>query len=91
MSKPPDLLIVNGTVVTMDDCGTVIENGAVAVSGDSVESVGPVREVDPKNAARVIDAQGGIVMPGLINTHTHAAMTCFRGLADDMELMTWLN
>ena len=39
----------------------------------------------------VIDARGGIIMPGLVNTHTHAAMTCFRGLADDLPLMTWLN
>lgn len=91
MNPSHDLLIVNGTVVTMDKSGTVIENGAVAVSGDSIESVGSARDVEPKNAARVIDAAGGIIMPGLVNTHTHAAMTCFRGLADDMELMTWLN
>ncbi len=87
----PDLLIVNGTVLTMDKEGTVMENGAVAVSGDRITSVGQGTEVDVKNAALVIDAEGGIIMPGLINTHTHAAMTCFRGLADDMELMTWLN
>ncbi|MFP3999079.1 MAG: amidohydrolase [Desulfobacterales bacterium] len=86
-----DLLIVNGTVVTMDKTDNVIENGAVAVSGDTIESVGPSDKVDPKNAARIIDAGGGIIMPGLVNTHTHASMTCFRGLADDMELMTWLN
>ncbi|MFP4667886.1 MAG: amidohydrolase [Desulfobacterales bacterium] len=91
MSKSQDLLIVNGTVVTMDEAGSVIENGAVAVSGDAIESVGPSEKVNPKNAARIIDAKGGIIMPGLINTHTHASMTCFRGLADDMELMTWLN
>ncbi|MBS3732734.1 MAG: amidohydrolase [Desulfobacterales bacterium] len=86
-----DLLIVNGTLVTMDEADTVIENGAVAVSGDAIGSVGPADTVDVKSAARIIDADGGIIMPGLVNTHTHAAMTCFRGLADDMELMTWLN
>ncbi|MFO7860019.1 MAG: amidohydrolase [Desulfosalsimonas sp.] len=87
----PDLLIFNGTVLTMDDRGTVIQNGAVAVSGDSIVSVGPAEKTDIRGAARVIDANGGIIMPGLINTHTHAAMTCFRGLADDMNLTTWLN
>ncbi|MFW6011610.1 MAG: amidohydrolase [Desulfosalsimonas sp.] len=91
MSKSHDLLIVNGTVVTMDEDDRVIENGAVAVADDIIESVGPAEKVNPKNAARIIDANGGIIMPGLINTHTHASMTCFRGLADDMELMTWLN
>ncbi|MGD8901920.1 MAG: amidohydrolase, partial [Desulfobacterales bacterium] len=43
------------------------------------------------SASEVVDARGGIIMPGLINSHTHAAMTCFRGLADDLPLMTWLN
>ncbi|MDO9263994.1 MAG: amidohydrolase, partial [Desulfosalsimonadaceae bacterium] len=43
------------------------------------------------HALKTIDAHGGVIMPGLINTHTHASMTCFRGLADDMELMTWLH
>ncbi|MCF8111218.1 MAG: amidohydrolase [Desulfobacteraceae bacterium] len=91
MSESHDLLIVNGTVVTMDEDDRVIENGAVAVADDTIESVGSAGKVNPKNAARVIDANGGIIMPGLVNTHTHASMTCFRGLADDMELMTWLN
>ncbi len=91
MPDSHDLLIVNGTVLTMDGADTVIENGAVAVSGNTISSVGPEESVDVKRSARIIDAEGGIIMPGLINTHTHAAMTCFRGLADDMELMTWLN
>ncbi|MBS3809643.1 MAG: amidohydrolase, partial [Desulfobacterales bacterium] len=91
MPDSHDLLIVNGTVLTMDGADTVIANGAVAVSGNTISSVGPEENVDVKRSARIIDAEGGIIMPGLINTHTHAAMTCFRGLADDMELMTWLN
>lgn len=86
-----DLLVVNGTVVTMDASDTVIENGAVAVSGDRIGWTGPAEKSATQRAARVIDARGGIVMPGLVNTHTHAAMTCFRGLADDMDLMTWLH
>ncbi|MFW6334760.1 MAG: amidohydrolase [Desulfosalsimonas sp.] len=91
MDRNHDLIILNGTVVTMDGSDTVIENGAVAVSGNTIEAVGPAEHTNPKNAARVIDASGGIIMPGLVNTHTHASMTCFRGLADDMDLMTWLH
>lgn len=91
MSQSYDLLIVNGTVVTMDELDTVIEKGAVAVSGGVIDSVGPESSVKTEDGVHVIDAQGGIIMPGLVNTHTHASMTCFRGLADDMDLITWLN
>ena len=90
MNRVDDIIIVNGTVLTMDAADTVIENAAVAVSGENIAYVGPADGVDVRNAAHVIDANGGLIMPGLINTHTHAAMTCFRGLADDLELMTWL-
>lgn len=85
-----DLLITNGIVLTLNDRFDVIENGAVASLNDRIVSVGPVGEFDRWQIARKIDARGGIIMPGLINTHTHAAMTCFRGLADDLPLMTWL-
>jgi 5-methylthioadenosine/S-adenosylhomocysteine deaminase len=53
--------------------------------------VGPSADATAWRAAQQIDARGGLVMPGLVNAHTHAAMTCFRGLADDLPLMTWLN
>lgn len=86
-----DLVIANGTVVVMDEADTIIENGMVSVSGDRITALGQGSGGDLKSQAKVIDANGGIIMPGLINTHNHAAMTCFRGLADDMELMTWLN
>jgi 5-methylthioadenosine/S-adenosylhomocysteine deaminase len=89
--KSADLLIVNGTVLTLDSNDTEISNGAVAVSKDSITAVGPAAEFSDWSASRVIDAGGGIIMPGLINSHTHASMTCFRGLADDLQLMTWLN
>ncbi len=69
----------------------LIEKGALAVSGDHVVAVGRQEDVaNEYGAARILDARGGIIMPGLVNTHTHAAMTCFRGLADDLPLMTWL-
>jgi 5-methylthioadenosine/S-adenosylhomocysteine deaminase len=85
-----DLLIKNGTVLTMDASATVIENGFVAVSGDTISRVGTDdgRQVKAK---KVIDAKRGIILPGLINGHTHAAMSLFRGLADDLPLMEWLN
>jgi len=86
-----DILVTNGTVVTVDDADTLIPSGAVAIKGERIADVGPVRRLAKQPARRVIDAGGGIIMPGLVNTHTHAAMTCFRGLADDLPLMTWLN
>lgn len=92
MPDPPvDLLIVNGTVLTMDPPGTVIPNGAVATSADRITWVGPEGGAPATPATRRIDARGGIILPGLVNTHTHAAMTLFRGLADDLPLMNWLN
>ena len=86
-----DILITNGTVLQMDAAHTCIDNGVVAVSGDKIQVVGKAEDFYAASATHVIDAGGGIVMPGLINTHTHAAMTCFRGLADDLPLMQWLN
>lgn len=86
-----DILIKNGTVVAMDPDNTIIEDGAVAVKGDEIVKAGAADEFARTNAREIIDAGGGIIMPGLINTHTHAAMACFRGLADDLDLMTWLN
>ncbi|MFO8111684.1 MAG: amidohydrolase [Desulfosalsimonadaceae bacterium] len=86
-----DIVITNGIVVTQDDSGTIVENGSVCVSGDRISYVGNAGGIDLHGGCRLVDAAGGIIMPGLINTHTHAAMTCFRGLADDMELMDWLN
>ncbi len=86
-----DLLVTNGTVVTMDGEDSVVENGAVAVKGEAIVAVGREDELTAFKASKIIDADGGIIMPGLINSHTHAAMTIFRGLADDLPLMTWLN
>jgi 5-methylthioadenosine/S-adenosylhomocysteine deaminase len=89
---PVDALVVaGGTVVTLDASGTVIAEGAVAVVGDRIAAVGPAAEVERAypRAAR-IDARGAVVLPGLINAHTHAPMVLFRGLADDLELMDWL-
>jgi 5-methylthioadenosine/S-adenosylhomocysteine deaminase len=86
-----DYIIRGGTVVTMDAGGTVIENGAVAVRRDRIVAVGKASDIDSRyNAQRVIDATYRVVMPGLINTHTHVPMGLFRGIADDLVLMEWL-
>ena len=86
-----DLLISGGTVVTMDAERRVIEDGAVAVRGEAILAVGKRESLEAGYAAaRRIDARGKLVMPGLINGHTHAAMTLFRGIADDMNLQDWL-
>jgi 5-methylthioadenosine/S-adenosylhomocysteine deaminase len=83
-----DLLLTNATLLTMDDRFTVHSSGGVAVSGDSIVAVGPgALEYE---AAETIDCRGRIVMPGLVNAHTHAAMTLLRGLADDLRLDVWL-
>ncbi|MDL1979955.1 MAG: amidohydrolase [Deltaproteobacteria bacterium] len=86
-----DILISNGTLLTMDSRGTQFKNGAVAIEGEKIVALGSADDFSSWNASRIIDARGGIIMPGLVNAHTHAAMTCFRGLADDLPLMTWLN
>jgi 5-methylthioadenosine/S-adenosylhomocysteine deaminase len=90
-ATPADLLITNGLVLTMDSQQRTIPDGAVAIRADRIVAVEKADEVAAGEAGRVIDAHGGIIMPGLVNTHTHAAMTLFRGLADDLPLMTWLN
>ena len=75
----------------MDGEDSVIENGAVAVKGENIVAVGKESELSDWKASKIIDARSGIIMPGLINSHTHASMTIFRGLADDLPLMEWLN
>lgn len=86
-----DLLLVNGTVLTLDDEGARFEPGGVAIRGAEIVAVGAADEVRAGVSARkVLDVKGCVVLPGLINAHTHAAMTLFRGLADDLPLMDWL-
>ena len=84
-----DLIVTGGIVVTIS--GPNIENGAVAIRNNEIIAVGKATEIDRAfRANEVIDATGGAVMPGLVNAHTHAPMTLFRGIADDLALMDWL-
>jgi 5-methylthioadenosine/S-adenosylhomocysteine deaminase len=85
------LVVRNGTVVTMDGDRRVIAGGAIAVDGGQVVAVGPAAEVAAGYRGRqVLDAGGGLVIPGLVNAHGHAPMVLFRGIADDLKLMDWL-
>ncbi|MBF0112714.1 MAG: amidohydrolase, partial [Desulfamplus sp.] len=88
-----DILIKNGVVLTIDSQMRVIQNGYVAVKDSLIVGVGRSDELLAANlvADEVIDAKDRIIMPGLINSHTHASMAIFRGIADDLPLMEWLN
>jgi 5-methylthioadenosine/S-adenosylhomocysteine deaminase len=83
-----DLLLKNALVITMDEQYTVHQPGSIAIAGQIIAAVGDsAREF---TAAEVVDCAGRVVMPGLINAHTHAPMTLLRGLADDLRLDVWL-
>ncbi len=78
-------------VVTMDAQRRVIENGAVAIRGERIVGVGAKADIDKQYQAKQrLDAGNAIVAPGLIDTHTHAAMSLLRGIADDKRLQDWL-
>jgi 5-methylthioadenosine/S-adenosylhomocysteine deaminase len=87
-----DILITNGTVLTMDGAGTIHHPGWVAIEGERVSAVGagsPQADLAGQ-AERVIDAAHMAVLPGLVNGHTHLSQTFVRGLADDRPLLAWL-
>ena len=88
MSPRCDLLLTNATIVTMDEEYSVHRTSGVAVTGDAIVAVG--LDALAFDAAERIDCGGRVVMPGLVNAHTHAAMTLLRGLADDRRLDVWL-
>ena len=85
------LIVANGTVVTVDGARRVLTRGSVAIDGRDIVAVDTAETIAARYRGRdTIDAAGAVVMPGLINTHTHAPMVMFRGLADDLALMDWL-
>ncbi len=89
--EPADLVITGGTVVAVDAARRVLVPGAVAVRGRDIVAVDRPEAIAARyRAAATIDASGDVVLPGLVNTHTHAPMVLYRGLADDLALMDWL-
>ncbi len=90
-SVPVDLLVLGGIVVTMDAGRTILQDGGIAVRDGAIVAVGPRDAIARAHtAANVLDARDDLVIPGLVDGHTHVAMTLFRGLADDLPLHTWL-
>ncbi|MFC1827559.1 amidohydrolase [Thermodesulfobacteriota bacterium] len=88
-----DILIINSTILSLSqNRAELIENGFISIKDDTISALGPMATLsDSSKAEKTIDATGQLAMPGLVNTHTHAPMTLFRGLADDLPLMAWLN
>ncbi|WP_321491799.1 amidohydrolase [uncultured Desulfobacter sp.] len=90
-----NIVIYNGILLTMEEGVPVIEDGFVHVRQGKIVHCGPnhsdLVENLSRHGARMIDARGGIIMPGLVNGHTHTPMSMFRGLADDLPLEVWLN
>ena len=87
-----DLIVKGDYVVTMDEDGTVYEQGAVAIDEGVIVAIGPAADIESAYSANeVLEGDKRIVLPGLINGHSHAAMTLLRGVADDLALMDWLN
>jgi 5-methylthioadenosine/S-adenosylhomocysteine deaminase len=86
-----DIIFTNALVLTMDEAMNQYERGAVAVNGDSIVAVGLADDIENSFSAKeTIDCQGKVLMPGLINAHTHIPMTLLRGIADDLRLDVWL-
>ena len=86
-----DLLVLGGTIVTMDQTRRIIDDGGIAISKGRIVAIGPRAEIEGAYSARErVNSTGKVLTPGLINGHTHIPMVLFRGLADDLDLQEWL-
>lgn len=91
MPQVCDLLVQADTIITQDSSRTLLEQGGIAITGDTITAVGSWETISAAyQAETTIDLRHALVMPGLVNAHTHAAMTLLRGVADDLPLMEWL-
>jgi len=91
MTTKVDLLLTNAIILTMDEAYTQFNPGAIAIQGTDIVAVGSADEISQTFTAReTMDCGGKVLMPGLINAHTHVPMTLLRGLADDLRLDVWL-
>ena len=90
---PDDILITDCTLLPMTGEGpALVDKGFIAIKDGAISALGPMADLpESTEAERTIAGAGRLAMPGLVNTHTHAPMTLFRGMADDLPLMTWLN
>ncbi|MCB1696841.1 MAG: TRZ/ATZ family hydrolase [Pseudomonadales bacterium] len=89
-AQTADTLIHPGWIVPVVPRGAVLENYSIALTGDRITAILPRREAEAISAARVLELPGHALMPGLVNSHGHAAMSLLRGYADDQPLMPWL-
>jgi 5-methylthioadenosine/S-adenosylhomocysteine deaminase len=86
-----DYILTNATILTMDEEYKIFQPGAIAIKGDKIAAVGEASDISANyNGKEVVDCAGKILMPGLINAHTHVPMTLLRGLSDDLRLDVWL-
>jgi len=91
-AEPADWIVRARYVLTMNPQRRIIENGAVAIGGDSILAVGAAAEIANRYTAQhTLDRPDALIMPGMIDTHTHAAMSLFRAMADDKRLQDWLS
>lgn len=89
--RPVDLLVLGGTIVTMDQTRRVIDDGGIAISHGRIVAIGTRMEIERAYTSRQrLNGAGKVLTPGLINGHTHIPMVLFRGLADDLDLQDWL-
>lgn len=87
-----DLIITGGKALLLDSENTCLERASIAVNAGNIIAVGHTENIEKRyHAKKNFIAEDSLIMPGFVNCHTHAAMTCFRGIADDLELMDWLN
>ena len=87
-----DLIITGSKALLLDPENSCIDNAAVAIDAGVIVAAGQADKVIRQYRARkTLKTEDSLIMPGFVNCHTHAAMTCFRGIADDLELMDWLN
>ena len=91
MTHNADIILKNAILITMDVNLSIYEPGAIAIQSDHILAVGNEVDICEQYSSELtLDCQGKVLMPGLINAHTHAAMTLLRGLADDLRLDVWL-
>jgi len=87
-----DLIITGSKALLLDSENTCIDHASVAINADEIVVAGPTEKITKQyKAKKTIKSKDSLIMPGFVNCHTHAAMTCFRGIADDLEMMDWLN